>query len=169
MQARFTVMIPTPMSLDAARSWRRYSLEIIPDPIHAALLTLPFVVAAISVYYILWKPLLAYLDERQEVSDTARHEAEELERDATEQLARIDARLAAARATIADQRAEARARAAVKEADILSSARQTADQRLGDALKTLEQERIAASAALKDTATDLAHQIAGRVLGRDTL
>jgi F-type H+-transporting ATPase subunit b len=142
-------------------------LEIIPDPVHAFLFTLPFATAAIGVYVILWRPLLRYLDERDQVSALARHEAERFERDAVAQLARIDARLAAARATIADQRIAARGRAGVKEHEILGAARQQADERLAGALDEIERERTTASAALKDSAGDLASQIAGRVLGRE--
>lgn len=141
-------------------------MEIIPDPIHAALLTLPFVVAAVSVYLILWRPLLAYLDERQAVSDRARGEAHQLGQNAADQLARIDARLAAARATISDQRTAARARAGQKEAEILSAARASAEQQLDEALRDLQRARGVASSALKTAASDLSTQIAGRVLGR---
>jgi F0F1-type ATP synthase membrane subunit b/b' len=142
-------------------------LEIIPDPVHAALLTLPFAVAAIAVYAILWRPLLAYLDERQAVSDHALHEAHDLQHGAEAHLARIDVRLGQARDAVAEQRAAARRRAAVKENEILAAARASADQRVERAVADLKSEQAAASAALKVTANELSNQIAGRVLGRN--
>jgi F0F1-type ATP synthase membrane subunit b/b' len=141
-------------------------LEIIPDPVHAALMTLPFAVAAMSVYLILWRPLLAYMDQREQVSEHARHEAHKLEEDAAQQLARIDSHLASARNAVAEQRAAARGRAAVKEAEILAAARTAADGRLENALSELRQARSAASSALESSATELSTTIAGRVLGR---
>ena len=67
-------------------------MEIVPDPVHVALLMAPFACAALALHLILWKPLLAWMDERDATSETARHEASQLDAAAAEQLARIEAR-----------------------------------------------------------------------------
>src|SRR6185436_1834148 len=99
------------------------SMEIIPDPVHVALLTLPFAVAALAVHLILWRPLLAWLDERDHTSAHAREEAARLDTQASEQLARIEARLAEARAHAGSLRQQARARAHAQETEIVTAAR----------------------------------------------
>src|SRR5262245_36070712 len=120
-------------------------MEIIPDPVHVALLTIPFAVAALGLHLILWRPLLAWLDERDHTSAHAREEAEKLDAQATEQLARIEARLAEARAHVGALRQQARARAHAAEAEIVAAARAQADGRIDEALGRIRTERSAAS------------------------
>ncbi|MEQ1566266.1 MAG: ATP synthase F0 subunit B [Myxococcota bacterium] len=141
-------------------------MEIVPDPIHSALLTLPFLVAITAMYFILWKPLLAYLEERAEVSQRARHEAHELEGAAAEQLSKIEGRLASARAHVGLVRQEARNRALAKEAEIVAGARGRAEKRVEQALSELGADKRSASEALRSTANELSTQIAAQVLGR---
>lgn len=141
-------------------------MEIIPDPIHVALLTLPFLVAMAGMHLILWRPLLAWMDERDTLSTSARKEADELDHAAEEQLARIEDRLAAARHEVHTVRAEARARALAKEAVIVAEARSGADGRVQEAVGKIRTDREAARSTLQATAKDLSTDIAGRVLGR---
>lgn len=142
-------------------------MEIIPDPIHVALLTLPFVVAVGALHVILWRPLLAYLEERDATSARARHEAHELESAAGEQMTRIEARLAETRAHVGELRQKARQRALAAEAEIVAAARAQAEQRTSEAIAQILTDKRAASATLGATATDLGRDIATRVLGRD--
>ena len=142
-------------------------MEIIPDPIHVVLLTLPFLVAMLALHVILWRPLLAYLEERDNTSTKARHEAHELEGAAAEQLTKIEVRLAEARNHVGTLRQQARARALAAESEIVTGARHQADQRVTEALAQIVTEKKAASATLGTTANDLGRDIATRVLGRD--
>ena len=141
-------------------------MEIVPDPIHGVLMVLPFLVAAVGMYVILWQPLLAYLDERDSVSHRARHEARELEQAAAQQLGKIEARLVLARQQVAVLRQEARSRALGREADMVAEARRRAEKHVSDALGELSRDRSVASDALKHTAAELSTQIAAQVLGR---
>jgi F0F1-type ATP synthase membrane subunit b/b' len=141
-------------------------MEILPDPVHAALLTVPFLVAVAALYFILWQPLLAYLDERDEVSARARHEAKELASAAAEQVGKIEARLAEARQKVVGLRQEARNRALSKENEIVASARTAADHRVAEALAEIGRDKSVAAGALRHTANELSDQIAARVLGR---
>jgi F0F1-type ATP synthase membrane subunit b/b' len=141
-------------------------MEIIPDPSHVVLLTLPFLFAAGGMWFILFQPLLAYLDERTEVSARARHEASELQGAAAEQLGKIEARLAQARLHVGALRQEARSRALAREAEIVAAARDKSEKRVDEALRELARDRSVASDALRNTATELSTQIAGQILGR---
>jgi len=141
-------------------------MDIIPDPAHVALLTLPFLTALVGLYLILWRPLLDWLDERDETTASARREAQELDEAAEEQLVRIEERLAAARKDVGTLRQEARARAQAHEAKIVGEARTAAEARIGEAIAQIQADRDAAAAALKSSASELSADIAGRVLGR---
>jgi len=141
-------------------------LEIIPDPTHVALLTLPFLVAVLGSWVILWSPLSAYLEERRVTVEKANHEAEELTQAAEEQLASLEEKLSGARDRVLSIHNDARARAQEKEAAILQTAREDAEEVIADALTTINAERDAASKALKASAEELSRDIAGQVLGR---
>lgn len=141
-------------------------MEIIPDPIHVVLLAVPFVVAMVALHLILWKPLVGYLEDREQTSARARHEASELDGAASEQLSKIEQRLIQARMHVGSLRQQARARALGKENEIVAAARGQADGRVTDALAQIVQEKRSASVALRTTARDLSDQIAAQVLGR---
>jgi F-type H+-transporting ATPase subunit b len=141
-------------------------MEIIPDPIHAVLLAVPFIVAVVSLHLILWKPLVGYLEEREQTSTRARHEASELDGAAAEQMAKIEQRLLQARHHVGTLRQQARARALAKENEIVAEARAQADRRVTEALAQIVTEKRTASTALRTTARELSDQIAAQVLGR---
>ena len=105
-------------------------LEIIPDPIHVGLLTLPFLVAVFGSWMILWSPLSAYLEERRVTVETANKEAEELGQSAEEQLAQLEEKLAGAREKVLGihQAARERAQALVLDALFKSYARESIKQ-----------------------------------------
>ena len=141
-------------------------MEIIPDPLHALLLVLPFAFTAFVVNLVLWKPLLAYLDERDHTSHQALTDAHELEHQVEETTGRVEARLLEARAQVTSARAQARARAQAHEAEVVAEARRAAEQRVTVAVEQIDRDRSAASAALNASAQELSNQIAGRILGR---
>ncbi|MCA9494025.1 MAG: ATP synthase F0 subunit B [Myxococcales bacterium] len=141
-------------------------MEILPDPIHATLLLLPFLVAAGTLHVVLWKPLLAYLDERAHTVTHARHEAEDLESAAVEQMTRIETRLAEARAEISTTRQAARQRALGEESKIVAEARGKAETRVSQAVDEIRRDRSTAAEALRASASELSGQIAAQVLGR---
>jgi F0F1-type ATP synthase membrane subunit b/b' len=141
-------------------------MEIVPDPVHVALLALPFACAALALHLILWRPLLAWMDERDATADTARREAAELDAAAAEQLSRIEGRLQDARSHVSTLRQAARLRAQAQEAEIVAAARTSAEARIDGALARIRGEHAVASAGLRETANVLARDIAARVLGR---
>lgn len=142
-------------------------MEIIPDPVHVALLALPFFTTVVGMYLILWRPLLDWVEERETVSQSAYAEAEELEQAARDHVARIEAQLEDAHKHAGVLRQEARDRALVKEAEIVAAARVRADEQIQAALVTIRTEQESARSALAATARELSTTIAARVLGRD--
>jgi F-type H+-transporting ATPase subunit b len=142
-------------------------MELIPDPLHALLLVFPFAVTALVVNQVLWKPLLAFLDERDAQSHHALREAEKATHDAAEGTARVESRLHEARNAVHTARADARARAHARETEIVAEARRQADERVGQAVRQVQQDRGTASEALHTAARDLSADIAARVLGRN--
>ncbi|HHO51180.1 MAG TPA: hypothetical protein ENK18_09990 [Deltaproteobacteria bacterium] len=142
-------------------------MEIIPDPIHVALLTAPFLVAVLSLHLILWRPLLDWLEEREGTTTDAYKQADELDRAAEEHLQGIETRLVEARREANSLRQAARARALAKEAEILAAARSRAEDQLNDAITKIDAEQQEARTTLQQTAAELSSTIAARVLGRE--
>jgi len=141
-------------------------MEIIPTLDQAALLTLPFLVAAAALHLILFRPLLDYLDERQALSREARAEAERLNAHADEALAKVVKQLAEARKEASELRQQARGKAREVENGILAQAREEADATVSAAVEQIAAEKQRASATLRGTAQALSHDIAAQVLGR---
>ena len=141
-------------------------MEIIPNPYLAALLAVPFVVSFLALRFILFKPLLDYLDERDQTSAKANQDADELSARAQERMEILEEKLTAARAEAANLRAKARGVALEKEAEILAQARVDAGEEVKKAQQIIRTESKTASLALKETAKTLSVEMAQRVLGR---
>ena len=114
-------------------------MTIIPDPVTAIVMTIPFIIKYFALNYILFKPLFAYLEEREHVVHDAKHETHDLTGKIEQQMATLEQKLRAARDEAAAVRATARHHA----------------------------EQKTASAAMKTTATELSADIARQVLGRE--
>ncbi len=139
-------------------------MHIIPELGPSIALALPFFVAFLGLYVILWRPLMAFLDEREAATDGARHEAHELAAQADERAATLEEKLAAAKAQIADLHAAARARAQAKEAEIIGAARNEAEARIAEAQKRIGKERESARTQLETTAQTLSTDIVDTLL-----
>ena len=142
-------------------------MEIIPDPYHVALLSLPFLATVMGLYFILWNPLLEWLEERDNVTRTARLEAEDFNKASEDYIAKIEARLAEAHREVSHLRQEARERASARETQIISDARAQADRHVQSAVGQLLNDKETARQSLQATAQELSTSIAARVLGRE--
>jgi F-type H+-transporting ATPase subunit b len=141
-------------------------MEIIPNLAMTALSAIPFLVTILALHFIIFKPMLAYLDERLQAMEGGMEEAKELESRIVEQTAEYDQKLAAARVQIVELRARMRTEAD-KEVDArIAAARADSDALVADAQVKIQAEAEAARADLQDTARALAGQIAGQVLGQ---
>ncbi|MCB9664761.1 MAG: ATP synthase F0 subunit B [Alphaproteobacteria bacterium] len=141
-------------------------MDIIPDPTFAAAMTVPFIVAALALYGLLFKPYFDYLEGREGAIEGARHEAQGLARDSEAKLAQVHAALADARRKAEGVRAERREAGLAYERGVVEDARAAAEKTIEEALATIGTEADAASEALRQTAGELSSDIATRVLGR---
>jgi F-type H+-transporting ATPase subunit b len=125
-----------------------------------------FVVVAIALNQLLWKPYLKIKGERIHRVDGYREEAKQMEVDAQTRLARIDAQLADTRRVGSVERSKARAQAAAEEARIVAEAQAVAQRALAEAKARVEASLAAERASVTARAEALANDAANRVLGR---
>lgn len=142
-------------------------MTIIPDPLTAIVMTIPFLVTYVALHFILFKPLYAYLQERDDVVHQAKHETHELEERVAQQMATLEQKLRAAREEAGALRKQARQQAHAQEAAIIAKAKADADALVHAAVAEIGAEQQAASATMKSAATELSTDIARQVLGRE--
>jgi F0F1-type ATP synthase membrane subunit b/b' len=141
-------------------------MQIIPDLIPSLVLTLPFLVSMIALHVIFFKPLFAYMEEREGVANTARQEADDFQQATGEKLAQLETELIEARRRAAAVRSDSRTEAQAEEAVIIAAARKKAEGELEEAVTQIAAEAQTAAATLKGTAATLSAEIAQQVLGR---
>ena len=91
-------------------------MQIIPDPMFAAFMTLPFFATLVGLNVILVKPMREYLEGRDAAIHGARKEAAALEVEAEAKLTELESRLTAARNAAAEVRSEHRQRGLIRSA-----------------------------------------------------
>jgi len=141
-------------------------MQIIPDPMFATLMMMPFIVAVFAYHFILVQPLRQYLEGRDAAISGARKEAGELDKQAEAALEKLEAKLAVARQDASGIKGEARQRGLKFEQEAVAKARQKADAQLEEAIAAVKADADVAAAALKDSAQALSQDIAAQVLGR---
>ena len=141
-------------------------MEIIPDPLAAAIFTVPFLVTLLFLRSVLFAPFLEFLEDRDEVAGRARTEATDYQASTDAKFQDLEDRLKSARADIAEFRKQARAEAQEEENKVLAAARQTAETRVDEAVQQIHTDRDKAATTLRGTARILSGEIATQVLGR---
>ena len=126
----------------------------------------PFLVTLLGLHYIIFKPMLAHLADRERNIDGFKREASLLQEEVAGKLAELELKLAEARNLAAAERAALRQKRKQDEAEIIGAARSAVDTLLGDARGTLATEKASASKQLEATARSLSSNIAGNILGR---
>ena len=141
-------------------------MEIIPNMKQVLLNALPFMVAIVSMYKIILKPMLDHLIERTGAIKGGHDEAARIEAQIQERMSEYEAKLAEAREEIATLRAEKRADAQAKYDTVVAGARSDAEAQIESALGEINAAKEAASAQLATMSGEIADQVAGQVLGR---
>ena len=139
-------------------------MNIIPNPYLIAIQFVPFLLTAIALYHIIFKPMLAYLDERSTMTDGAKAEASALLEKVQTQIAEYEARLAEANAEVRSIRASRRIEAMKVYNAKVDEARKAAEGRVNAALAEMEPEQAEARSTLQGTVGSLADQITGNIL-----
>jgi len=142
-------------------------MSILPDPTQVALNMVPFAVAIVGMYYIILKPLIAYLEDRDVAISSGLEEAEKIEIRIAEKMAAYEVELDKAKAEVATLRNDHRLEAQQAYEGVLAEARSAADSEIGEAITQIQTARSAAAKALKGSSEDLAQQVASQVLGRE--
>lgn len=125
-----------------------------------------FLVLAFILTKWLWKPYLRVRDERVKRVEGARGDAEKLQADAAERLARIEAQVEEARRGASAERAKARTEAQAREQQIISDAQAAAHRMLTEARAKLDASLAAERSNLTISASRLGRDIAEKALGR---
>jgi F-type H+-transporting ATPase subunit b len=136
------------------------------DPILIVLQLIPFLVVLVGLHFIIFKPLLKVLEERDRNIVEDRRDAEFLDREVTQKMEQLEDKLAEARALANEQRKSLREEIRVSEQEILDRARKESEILLADARRQIATEREAASRALAQETENLSRDIATSVLGR---
>ena len=142
-------------------------MSILPDPTQMALNMVPFLVAILGMYFIILKPLIAYLEERDSAIAGGLAEAEEIETRISEKMEAYEIELGKARAEVATLRNDQRAEAQQAYDGVLAEARSAAEAEVDEAIAQIEATRSAAAQTLEASSTELAQQVASQVLGRE--
>ena len=142
-------------------------MNLIPNPTLIALQVIPFLLTLVAMYQIIFKPMIAYLDSREDSITGTKNKAEALEADAEQKMADLQKELSAARAKAGEIRAAARAEALAEYNQTVQTARTNAEKRIEGAVTELEREKEVARITLRSTAKEVANQIASNALGRE--
>lgn len=142
-------------------------MNIMPNPLLIALQLLPFLVTIASLYFIIFKPMMEYLEERESRSFGATDSAKSLEAETAEMKAKIDTRLQEAHKQASEKRAHARQELMTKYNAYVHEQRQIAEQKIHDAAREMEVEKAAAKQAIRAQAEGFATDIASKLIGRD--
>ncbi len=141
-------------------------ISFMPNPVMVGLQTVPFLLTVGGLHFLIFKPMLEYLEGRDDAIEGAGGRAKELEAKLAARAEEYEKKLHAAKVGINEMRAERRAVAASEAASIVAAARAEADAEIEAAIARITTERDAARSALATTSQQLADQIAAQVLGR---
>jgi F-type H+-transporting ATPase subunit b len=115
---------------------------------------------------LLYRPLIAIIDERRDKIKSGHQRAQEIEAEVDEKMQRYQQQLTTAKIDAAQERAELRKAGHQQEAVITGEAQQKAVVRIKDIREQVGKEAVEAGQVLNNEAKTLAGQIAAKVLGR---
>ena len=153
--------------LDAPALASEGGMSLVPDPALIAIQALPFFASMLILHALVFKPMLAYLQDREAATTGAQQAALKLRQSTESRVAEYEAKLARARGEIGVTRAEARTAALAKREVVLAAARQEADARVANAREVIAGERELASQELNRMSRALGRDIASKILGRE--
>lgn len=139
-------------------------MNIIPDPGLMAYQVVPFIVTLVALHYILFKPMIEYLRERDRAIVGVQEQSRELRNKLDRERQALEDRMAEARREAARYRGQLHDQAAEHRNRILAEARQEADAQVSEALERIGEARQEASTHLETIAQELATEMVARVL-----
>jgi F-type H+-transporting ATPase subunit b len=142
-------------------------MNIIPNLTLSALQLLPFLLTLVALNFIIFQPMLAYLEQRSANNEGAQKDAIRLQEEAAEKLAELEAKLTQARIKISEMRAEARKEAAQEHSQAINEARSQAASTVAEAVNEIQSLQRTARSSLETQSNTYAASIASKVLGRE--
>ncbi len=126
-----------------------------------------FFIVLIILKKLVFDPMIALFELREERIDGARLEAKQLQRDADEAGETFDEKMRSTRLKAGDEREILRAEGQQREAEIISAVREETQKQLREALDELEEEAFELRQELRNQTPELARRIATQLLQRD--
>lgn len=136
------------------------------DPALLFLQVLPFLTTLVALHFILFRPMLAYLDEREEAIDGVKKAARQIQDRVEADRQEWEKRVASARADASQFRATLHDEAAAQRNQIIAQARKSADARVQAACAEVTDAREAARVTLREASRHLAADITAQILNR---
>ncbi|MED5374538.1 MAG: ATP synthase F0 subunit B [Myxococcota bacterium] len=141
------------------------SMSLVPDWKLTLIQMAPYLASLAVLHFVLFKPMLAYLQGRDQATVGTREEAARLQQEAEARLQEYEQRLAAAKAEIQAYSADHRHAAAQEREELISKARAEAEAEKTKALESLRAEVELASRELDSLGRSLGEDITKSVLG----
>ncbi len=139
-------------------------MEILPDPWMLLLQAIPFALTMFVLNTVLFKPMVAYLDDRDKAIHGSRKDAKELQEKADNKVAEYEAALKSAKNEAASVRSEARKAAQATRESKLEVAHAAVDAEISAALIEVAAAKAKAAKQLEGLSTALAAEITAKVL-----
>ncbi|HTY18276.1 MAG TPA: hypothetical protein VMH82_11160 [Myxococcota bacterium] len=166
IQRTLAAALATALLLAAAPARAEATLEIFPDPARLTALLLLFLLLIPLANGLLFRPVLAVLDEREARIGGARARAADLARQAGALVQQHDEAVRAARAAASAERAGLLEQARQAQHAAIGEARQASEREIAAARNEVGAAVQAARGALARDAEPLAREIATQLLGR---
>ena len=141
-------------------------MNIIPVPTLILLQLVPFLLTISVLYFVLFKPMLAYLDERDEKIDGAKAKAVSMQKQSADNMNVLKEKTTSLRKEINMLRGEARAKVMSEYNQTIYEARKEADKEIKENAKTILTNQDLVRTELKMQAREVAKTIASKTLGR---
>lgn len=126
-----------------------------------------FFIAFLVLYALVFKPMVALLDAREEAIEGARDQAKQLDSDVRAKQEKFETELRRVRTTSGEERERLRGEGQELERQLLDRVRAETQGLVSEAKVRLDGEALAARGELNAQNGDLARDIASRVLGRE--
>ena len=126
-----------------------------------------FFVAFGVLYVLVFKPMVAVLEAREEAIDGAKDQAKQLGQEVKSKQASFDAELRKVRGAASEERERLRAEGLELERKLLEQVRSETTMVVNDARARLDLEARRARTELNANRSELARQIASKIIGRD--
>lgn len=141
-------------------------MNIIPVPTLILLQLVPFLLTVSVLYFVLFKPMLAYLDEREEKISGSKEKALAMQKQSSNNMSVLKEKTTSIRKEITALRSEARTQVMNEYNQSLHAARKEADKEIKENASKISQEQMRARKELKQNAREVANLIASKTLGR---